>query len=93
MKPCHFHRIVRAECSPAPIELGPSFQRATPMPMGSFAEGDRVRAPRRPAFPDGTVLKLMNLGYVLVRWDSDSLETAHCSELVEAGEDVDQAKD
>ena len=49
-----------------------------------FAEGDRVRAARRPEFPDGTVLRLMDLGYLLIRWDSDVLETAHYSELEKA---------
>lgn len=55
-----------------------------PMPKSvhHFAEGDRVRAARRPEFPDGTVLKLMDLGYLLIRWDSDVLETAHHSELL-----------
>jgi hypothetical protein len=46
-----------------------------------FAEGDRVHAHRRPQFPQGTVLKLMDGGYLLVRWDGDVLETAHHSEL------------
>jgi len=46
-----------------------------------FAEGDRVRAPRRPQFPEGTIVKLMDAGFVLVRWDGDVLETAHHSEL------------
>jgi len=53
----------------------------------SFAEGDRVRAARRAEFPDGTVLKLMDLGYLLVRWDSDVLETAHYSELQKADDE------
>ena len=52
-----------------------------PKSAHKFVEGDRVRAPRRPEFPDGTVLKLMDLGYLLIRWDSDVLETAHHSEL------------
>ena len=51
-----------------------------------FAEGDRVRAARRPEFPDGTVLRLMDLGYLLIRWDSDVLETAHHSELTKIGD-------
>lgn len=51
-----------------------------------FAEGDRVRAARRPEFPDGTVLRLMDLGYLLIRWDSDVLETAHYSELTKLGD-------
>lgn len=50
-------------------------------PAHDFAEGDRVRALSRPEFPDGTVLKLMELGYLLIRWDSNVLETAHYSEL------------
>lgn len=48
----------------------------------AFAEGDRVSAISRPGFPSGTVLKLMDLGFLLVRWDSDVLETAHHRELI-----------
>jgi hypothetical protein len=55
-------------------------------PVHGFAEGDRVRAPRRPQFPHGTVVKLMDNGYVLVRWDGDVLETAHHSELEKSGD-------
>ncbi|MBL8266636.1 hypothetical protein [Steroidobacter sp.] len=51
----------------------------------NFAEGDRVRAKNRAEFPDGTVLRLMDLGYLLIRWDSDTLETAHHSELTQLG--------
>ena len=40
-----------------------------------------MRAPRRAQFPQGTVIKLMDSGYLLVRWDGDVLETAHHSEL------------
>lgn len=43
-----------------------------------------MRAARRAKFPDGTVLKLMDLGYLLIRWDSDVLETAHYSEVQKA---------
>jgi hypothetical protein len=50
-------------------------------PVHGFAEGDRVRAPRRPQFPQGTVVKVMDQGFLLVRWDGDVLETAHYSEL------------
>lgn len=50
-------------------------------PEHDFAAGDRVRAPRRQQFPRGTVVKLMDHGFLLVRWDGDVLETAHCSEL------------
>ena len=53
--------------------------------MHGFAEGDRVRAPRRPQFPRGTVVKLMDEGFLLVRWDGDVLETAHYSELEKVG--------
>jgi hypothetical protein len=53
-------------------------------PEHGFTEGDRVRAPRRPQFPHGTVVKLMDNGYLLVRWDGDVLETAHYSELEKA---------
>jgi hypothetical protein len=55
-------------------------------PVHGFAEGDRVRAPRRPHFPQGTVVRLMDNGYLLVRWDGDVLETAHHSELEKAGD-------
>jgi hypothetical protein len=51
-----------------------------------FAPGDRVRARHRKHFPQGTVVKLMDLGYVLVRWDGDVLETAHHSELLKASD-------
>lgn len=54
----------------------------------SFLEGDRVAAPSRPAFPLGTVIRVMDLGFLLVRWDGDVLETAHHLELTkEAGSD------
>jgi hypothetical protein len=46
-----------------------------------FQEGDRVAAHSRPNFPRGTVVKRMDLGFVLVRWDGDVLETAHFAEL------------
>ena len=55
-------------------------------PVHGFAEGDRVRAPRRPQFPRGTVVKLMDEGFLLVRWDGDVLETAHYSELEKASD-------
>lgn len=48
----------------------------------TFVEGDRVRARNREAFPDGTVLKVLELGFVLIRWDGDVLETAHHRELL-----------
>lgn len=51
-----------------------------------FAEGDRVCARRRPGFPDGTVLRVMELGYLLIRWDSDVLETAHHSQLAKVSD-------
>ena len=53
----------------------------------SFAAGDRVRAVCRDEFPDGTVLTLMALGYLLIRWDGDVLETAHHSTLAKASSD------
>lgn len=54
-----------------------------------FAEGARVAAASRPGFPLGTVLKIMDLGYLLVRWDSNVLETAHHRELVAVEMDAD----
>lgn len=47
----------------------------------SLAEGDRVRALKRDAFPAGTVIKVLELGFLLIRWDGDVLETAHHREL------------
>ena len=47
-----------------------------------FAEGDRVAAISRPGFPPGTVIRIMDLGFLLVRWDGDVLETAHHLELM-----------
>ncbi len=55
-------------------------------PEHGFAEGDRVRARRRVQFPQGTVVRLMDQGYLLVRWDGDVLETAHHSELEKSDE-------
>lgn len=52
--------------------------------MHAFAEGDRVCAISRPGFPPGTVIKLMDRGFLLVRWDGDVLETAHHRELTKA---------
>ena len=46
-----------------------------------MSEGDRVRATHRPGFPHGTVVKLLESGFVLVRWDGNVLETAHAGEL------------
>lgn len=46
-----------------------------------YAAGDRIRAITRADFPKGTVLKPMENGFILVRWDSGMLETAHRSEL------------
>lgn len=70
-------------CSYAPDD--PARITRMKKPVHGFAEGDRVRAPRRPQFPQGTVVKLMPEGFLLVRWDGDVLETAHYSELEKAG--------
>lgn len=56
----------------------------TAAPGHSFVAGDRVVAASRPGFPLGTVMKVMDLGYLLVQWDSNVLETAHHRELVKA---------
>jgi hypothetical protein len=48
----------------------------------AFCEGDRVRAANRDDFPFGTVVKLLDLGVILIRWDGNVLETAHHRELV-----------
>jgi hypothetical protein len=50
----------------------------------SFAIGDAVRALRRPEFPKGTVVQLLDGGFVLVRWEGDLLETAHHGDLERA---------
>jgi hypothetical protein len=47
----------------------------------AFVEGDRVRATHREPFPAGTVVRLLELGFVLIRWDGDVLETAHHRDL------------
>jgi hypothetical protein len=47
----------------------------------TLKDGDRVRATHRAGFPDGTVIKVLGAGFVLVRWDGDVLETAHPAEL------------
>jgi hypothetical protein len=48
----------------------------------AFSEGDRVRAVNRDDFPLGTVVKLLDLGFILIRWDGNVLETAHHRDLV-----------
>jgi hypothetical protein len=48
----------------------------------AFQEGDRVRAIFRPGFPPGTVVRVMDGGYLLVKWDGDVLETAYHSQLM-----------
>jgi hypothetical protein len=50
----------------------------------SFSIGDRVRALRRTGFPEGTILQLLDSGFVLVRWQGDLLETAHYSDVEHA---------
>jgi hypothetical protein len=56
------------------------------MPMDSqqhdFKIGDLVRAARRAEFPQGTVVQLLEDGYVLVQWNGQLLETAHHSDLL-----------
>ena len=47
----------------------------------TFKIGDRVRALRRPAFPEGTVVELLAGGFLLVRWGGQLLETAHHSDV------------
>jgi hypothetical protein len=47
----------------------------------TFKIGDRVRAPRRPGFPEGTVMELLAGGFLLVRWGGQLLETAHHSDI------------
>jgi hypothetical protein len=47
----------------------------------AFIEGDRVRAVHRDSFPDGTVIKVLDNGFVLIRWDTETLETAHHCDL------------
>lgn len=46
-----------------------------------FAIGDKVRALRRLDFPDGTVVQVLDGGFVLVRWHGDLLETAHHTDI------------
>ena len=49
-----------------------------------FKIGDRVRALRRPGFPEGVVIQLLDAGFVLVRWDGELLETAHHNDIERA---------
>jgi hypothetical protein len=46
-----------------------------------FAIGDKVRALRRPGFPEGVVVQLLDGGFVLVRWQGELLETAQRSDI------------
>jgi hypothetical protein len=46
-----------------------------------FKVGDTVRALRRVDFPTGTVVQLLDGGFLLVRWNGQLLETAHHSDI------------
>ena len=46
-----------------------------------FAIGDKVRVLRRPGFPNGSIVQILDGGFVLVRWQGDLLETAHHVDL------------
>jgi hypothetical protein len=59
--------------------LSPLTRMTSDLP--TLKDGDRVRAKHRVGFPDGTVMKILEGGFVLVRWDSNVLETAHAREL------------
>jgi hypothetical protein len=48
----------------------------------NFAVGDRVRARRRPDFPDGTILQVLSDSYLLVQWNGTLLETVHHDDIV-----------
>ena len=50
----------------------------------AFSEGDRVVARTRPGFPDGTVLRLMDLGFLLVSWGGVFLETTWHADVAHA---------
>ncbi len=46
-----------------------------------FKVGDSVRALRRSDFPSGTVVQLLDSGFLLIKWDGELLETAHHSDV------------
>jgi hypothetical protein len=48
--------------------------------------GDQVRAIRRADFPRGTVVQLLDGGFLLVRWNGQLLETAHHSDVERCAE-------
>jgi hypothetical protein len=50
----------------------------------TFVVGDSVRALRRPEFPTGSVVQILDGGFILVRWQGDLLETAHHSDIERA---------
>jgi hypothetical protein len=50
----------------------------------TFVVGDKVRALRRLEFPTGSVVQVLDDGFVLVRWQGDLLETAHHSDIESA---------
>jgi hypothetical protein len=52
----------------------------------TFVVGDNVRALRRPDFPKGIVVQLLDGGFVLVRWQGDLLETAHHDDIERASD-------
>jgi hypothetical protein len=42
-----------------------------------FRSGDRALAKHRPEFPHGTVVQLLDKGFLVVHWDGELLETVH----------------
>ena len=68
-------------CSDADCPISQAFMSNEHL---ALIEGDRVRAKHRDPFPHGTVIKVLELGFVLIRWDGDVLETAHHRELTKA---------
>jgi hypothetical protein len=55
-------------------------------PRSGFKVGDRVRALRRDDFPDGTVVQLLDNGFLLIRWNGHLLETAHADDVQHSDE-------
>ncbi|HYM35528.1 MAG TPA: hypothetical protein VET48_09040 [Steroidobacteraceae bacterium] len=47
----------------------------------SFKVGDRVCAKNRTQFPDGIIVRLLDKGFLLVRWNGNLLETVYHTEI------------
>lgn len=50
--------------------------------LHDFKIGDRVHAPQRTGFPEGTVVRILDDRFLLIHWVGDLLETICYTDIV-----------